>query len=46
MVHWGCVFSNQELRSLFNRYDTDNSGTLVYEEFVAAFAIKGADVTT
>jgi len=42
LENYGCTFSEGDIRSLFQKYDKDNSGTLVYEEFAAAFAARGA----
>jgi len=42
LEHWGCHFTAQEARSLFNKYDADHSGNIVYEEFTGAFARRGA----
>lgn len=30
---FGCVFKDNEIRALFNKYDANNNGTLDYEEF-------------
>jgi Ca2+-binding EF-hand superfamily protein len=30
---FGCVFKDNEISALFTKYDTNNSGTLDYEEF-------------
>ena len=42
LQNYGCTFPDADLRALFQKYDLDNSGYLVYEEFAAAFAARGA----
>ena len=39
---FGCVFNNWEILALFRKYDKDNSGKLVYDEFCNLFAHFGA----
>ncbi|CAG9310195.1 unnamed protein product [Blepharisma stoltei] len=39
---WGCAFSDDEARALFDNYDRDKSGYLLIEEFAQAFATRGA----
>ena len=33
MDKFGCVFKDNEIRAVFEKYDTNGSGTLEYEEF-------------
>jgi len=42
LENWGCVFTEIEIRSLFDKFDADHSGFLDYEEFSGHFAKKGA----
>lgn len=42
LQNYGCTFPETDLRALFDKYDVDHSGTLVYEEFANAFAARGA----
>lgn len=42
LENWGCHLSEAEARVLFNKYDTDGSNTIVYEELAGAFARRGA----
>lgn len=42
LEHFGCVFTKYEIEALFRKYDKDNSGKLVYDEFSNLFAYMGA----
>eukprot|EP01016_Furgasonia_blochmanni_P042888 TRINITY_DN5743_c0_g1_i10.p1 TRINITY_DN5743_c0_g1~~TRINITY_DN5743_c0_g1_i10.p1 ORF type:complete len:561 (+),score=190.53 TRINITY_DN5743_c0_g1_i10:73-1755(+) len=39
---FGCVFTEYEINALFNKYQTDQSGKLAYDEFCNLFASMGA----
>jgi calcyphosin len=36
------VFSEKEIQALFNKYDTDRSGKLCYDEFCGLIAHMGS----
>lgn len=38
---FGCVFSEVEITALFQKFDSDQSGKLAYDEFCSLFALKG-----
>eukprot|EP00331_Platyophrya_macrostoma_P029949 CAMPEP_0176456796 /NCGR_PEP_ID=MMETSP0127-20121128/31510_1 /TAXON_ID=938130 /ORGANISM="Platyophrya macrostoma, Strain WH" /LENGTH=527 /DNA_ID=CAMNT_0017846841 /DNA_START=40 /DNA_END=1623 /DNA_ORIENTATION=- len=42
LEHFGCVFTKFEIEALFKKYDKNNSGKLVYDEFSNLFAYMGA----
>lgn len=37
----GCVFKDNELSAIFNKYDTNQSGKLDFEEFAGMMALRG-----
>jgi len=37
----GCTFTENELAAVFNKYDTNNSGQLDFEEFSGMMALRG-----
>lgn len=39
---FGCVFSEKEILSLFNKYDKDKSGKICFDEFSNLFASMGS----
>jgi len=38
----GCLFKDQEMEAIFNKYDANANGKLDYEEFSRFFANKGS----
>lgn len=42
LIAYGCVFRENEILAIFNKYDTDGSGYLDYEEFASFIALKGS----
>lgn len=42
LVAYGCVFRENEIQAIFNKYDRDGSGYLDYEEFSSFIALKGS----
>lgn len=42
MAKFGCVFNEKEIQALFNKYDSDKSGRLCYDEICGLIALMGS----